>query len=126
MVVGNTGSEPELRFTPNGKPVCSFSVATNEKYTKGGESREETTWFKVIVWGKLAEICNQYLDKGRQVLVVGSPRLREWEGSDGTKHTSLEINAREVKFLGKVKEQVDTPQGSPSEDKTVELEDIPF
>ncbi len=61
-IVGNTGSEPEMRFTPNGKPVTSFSVATSEKYTTSdGERREETQWFKVIAWGKLAEVCNQYL-----------------------------------------------------------------
>jgi len=120
-IAGNTGSEPEMRFTPSGKPVCSFSVATSRRYTKDGERKEETQWYKVITWGKLAENCNQYLDKGRQVLVVGSPRLREWEGQDGQKHANLEINAREVKFLGKAK-----ADGLAQDAEETEPEDIPF
>ena len=119
-IVGNVGSEPEMRFTPNGNAVTSFSVAVNEKRTKDGETQEETTWFRVTTWNKLAEVCFQYLSKGRQVLVVGSPRLRQWDASDGTTKTALEINAREVKFLGKAKEQTqDIKEES-------ELEDIPF
>ncbi len=126
-IVGNVGSEPEMRFTPSGNPVTNFSVAVNEKRTKDGESQEETTWFRVTTWNKLAEVCNQYLNKGRQVLVVGSPRLREWEGQDGVKHSSLEINAREVKFLGKPKEDNSPvePQGLPPSEG-IEPEDIPF
>ncbi len=126
-IVGNVGSEPEMRFTPSGTPVTNFSVAVNEKRTKDGESQEETTWFRVTTWNKLAEICNQYLNKGRQVLVVGSPRLRQWEAPDGTTKTSLEINAREVKFLGKAKgdnSPVDTQDLLSSDG--IEPEDIPF
>ena len=125
-IVGNVGTEPEMRFTPSGKPVTTFSVAVNEK--RGGD--EETTWFRVATWGKLAEVCNQYLNKGRQVLVVGSPKLNQWEAKDGTTKASIEINAGEVKFLGKPKEQIDNspvdPQDLPPGDTEVEPDNIPF
>ncbi|MEA3442074.1 MAG: single-stranded DNA-binding protein [Chloroflexota bacterium] len=100
ILIGNLGSEPEMRFTPDGKPVTSFRMATNRRYTtSAGESREETDWFRITVWGKQAEQCNQFLTKGRQVYVEGRFHARNWEGQDGQTRTSLEVTADRVLFL---------------------------
>lgn len=107
-IVGNLGNDPEMRYTPSGVPVTRFSVATNRRWTgPEGDSREETAWFRVSAWRRLAETCNQYLSKGRQVLVegrlvpdpeTGGPRI--WTGTDGIARASYEVNALTVKFLG--------------------------
>ena len=100
MIIGNLGSEPEMRFTPNGRPVTSFRVATNRVYTTAeGERKEETEWFTVVSWGNLAEQCNQFLTKGRLVYVEGRLRTRTWEGQDGQRHYRTEIIANRVTFL---------------------------
>ncbi len=100
MIIGNLGSEPEMRFTPNGKPVTSFRVATNRVYTTAeGERKRETEWFTVVAWNKLAEQCNQFLTKGRLVYAEGRLRTRTWEGQDGQKHYRTEIIANRVTFL---------------------------
>ncbi len=102
IIIGNLGSEPEMRFTPNGRPVTSFSVATNWRYTTSdGERREETEWFTVVTWGKLAEQCNQFLTKGRLVYLEGRLRTHTWDGQDGQKHFRNEIVASRVSFLEK-------------------------
>lgn len=120
-LVGNLGSDPEMRYTPSGKAVTSFSVATNRRYTtSGGESREETDWFRVSVWGKQAEKCNQFLSKGKQVYVEGRLHARSWQGQDGQMHTSLEVTADRVLFLGR------RPSGSLPEGEEIEPEDLPF
>ncbi len=108
VAVGNLGGDPEMRFTQTGTAVTNFSLATNRKWTgNDGETHEETTWIRVSTWGKLAEVCNQYLTKGKQVLVegrlnsdpeTGGPRI--WTDSQGNARASWEINAYEVKFLG--------------------------
>ena len=100
MIIGNLGSEPEMRFTPNGNPVTSFRVATNRVYTTPeGERKEETEWFTVVAWGKLAEQCNQFLAKGRLVYAEGRLHTRMWESQDGQKHYRTEIIANRVTFL---------------------------
>ncbi len=100
IIIGNLGRDPEMRFTPSGRPVTSFSVATNWRYiTAEGERREETEWFTVVAWGKLAEQCNQFLTKGRLVYVEGRLRTRTWESQDGQKHYQNEIVANSVRFL---------------------------
>ena len=100
IIIGNLGKDPEMRFTPNGNPVTSFSVATNQRYTtSAGEQREETEWFTVVAWNKLAEQCNQYLSKGRMVYVEGRLHSRTWDGQDGQKHFVNEIVASTVRFL---------------------------
>ncbi len=135
IVIGNLGSEPEMRFTPGGRPVTSFSVATNWRYTTSeGERREETDWFTVVAWGKLAEQCNQFLTKGRLVYVEGRLRMRTWEGQDGQKRSRNEIVADRVQFLdrqasapspeGKVDEG--GGEGGGEEAGELEPEDIPF
>ena len=101
-IIGNVGNEPEMRFTPNGKPVTSFSVATNWLYTSSeGERRQETEWFNVVAWNRLAEQCNQFLAKGRLVYVEGRIHTRNWEGQDGQQHSKIEVIASRVIFLEK-------------------------
>jgi len=100
MIIGNLGSEPEMRFTPNGNPVTTFRVATNRSYsTPDGERKEETEWFTVVAWGKLAEQCNQFLAKGKLVYTEGRLHTRTWEGQDGQKHYRTEVIANRVTFL---------------------------
>ena len=99
-IIGNVGNEPEMRFTPNGKPVTSFSVATNWLYTSSeGERRQETEWFNVVAWNRLAEQCNQFLAKGRLVYFEGRIHTRNWEGQDGQQHSKIEVIASRVIFL---------------------------
>lgn len=100
IIIGNLGGEPEMRFTPAGQPVTSFNVATNRRYTTSeGERKEETEWFTVVTWRKLAELCNQYLSKGRLVYVEGRLHSHSWDGQDGQKHFRNEIIADRVSFL---------------------------
>ncbi len=101
VIVGNLGSDPEMRFTPTGVPVTSFSVAVNRRWTdSNGEQKEKTTWFRVTAWRKLAELCNQYLSKGRLVLVEGEIDASAWLDNQGNPRATLELTARNVRFLG--------------------------
>ncbi|MBI2862342.1 MAG: single-stranded DNA-binding protein [Chloroflexi bacterium] len=100
MVIGNVGQNPEMRFTPNGTPTTTFTLATNRSWTSpDGERRQETQWFRVVSWSKLAEFCNQYVTKGQKVYVEGRLRTRDWEGADGQKRTSVEIIANDLQLL---------------------------
>ena len=100
-IVGNLGRDPELRYTSGGAPVTTFPVAVNRKWTnQDGTPGEETTWFRVTAWRKLAETCSQYLSKGRQVLVVGRVTASAYMGQDGKPKASLEVTAESVRFLG--------------------------
>jgi single-strand DNA-binding protein len=133
IVVGNLGKDPEMRYTPSGQAVTNFNVATSRKYTSSdGNQVEETVWFRISTWGKTAEVCNQYLKKGKKVLVegrlnpdseTGGPRI--WNRQDGTAAASYEITAGTVRFL--------SPRGegessnAAGESKAVsEPDDIPF
>ena len=138
IIVGNVGKDPEMRYTPSGKAVTSFSVATNRQYTNNnGETIKETTWFRISAWGKQAETCNQYLKKGSKVLVegrltadpaTGGPRI--WKSQDGSPRASFEINAGTVRFLSSrtetesgstaIGDDGGAPYSEPSDD------DIPF
>ena len=101
IIIGNVGSDPEMRFTANGKAVTNFSVAVNRRFKgKDGQMQEKTKWFRVTAWDKLGETCNQYLSKGRQVLVVGEVKASAYTNAAGEPAASLEIIARDVKFLG--------------------------
>jgi single-strand DNA-binding protein len=127
-VIGNLGNEPEMRFTPSGRPVTSFRVATNWRYTTPeGERKEETEWFSVVAWGRLAEQCNQFLTKGRLVYVEGRLRLRTWDGQDGQRRARNEIVADRVKFLDR-QAAVMTAENKTEESETgdIEPDDIPF
>ncbi len=101
MIIGRLGRDPEMRYTPSGRPVTTFSVATSRSWnTSEGERRTETEWFYVVAWGSLAEICKQYLSKGQQVYVEGRLQTRHWDDPDGNKHVSTEIVANEMIMLG--------------------------
>lgn len=125
MIIGNVGTDPEMRFTPNGSPVTNFRMATSRTYTSPeGERKQETEWFTVTAWNKLAESCNQFLTKGRRAYVEGRLRTRTWEGQDGQKRTRVEIMAERVLFLDR---QGTAPLGEEarSEEAATE-EDLPF
>src|ERR1043166_3880171 len=97
IVVGNLGRDPELRYTPQGTPTCTFSMATNERRkAAGGEQQDVTTWFRVTAWGRQAEAVAQYLTKGRSVYVEGRLRVEEWTDKDGKTRHSLEVNASDI------------------------------
>jgi single-strand DNA-binding protein len=101
ILLGRLGQDPELKYTPGGAPVCNFSLATSENWTdKSGQKQERTEWHRVVVWGKLAELCNQYLSKGRQAFVEGRLQTRQWDDKDGQKRYTTEINATTVQFIG--------------------------
>lgn len=100
IVVGNLGRDPELRFTPQGTAVCSFTVATNERRKdKAGEMQDVTTWFRVTVWGRQAENVSKYLSKGRSVYVEGRLHVSEWTDKEGKPRHTLEVNAQDVQFI---------------------------
>lgn len=101
MIIGNIGRDPELRYTPSGKPVTSFSLASSRSWiAPDGERREETEWFNVVAWGNLAEICNQKLAKSQQVYVEGRLQTRSWDDDRGQRHFRTEIVANEMIILG--------------------------
>ena len=126
IIVGNLGADPEMRFTPSGKPVTHFPVAVNRRWTdNNGEQHEKTTWFRVTAWGKLAETCNAYLNKGRLVMVEGEVKASAWIDQQGQARATLEITARTVKFLGKGNGN-GNGEAQEVKDEFVVDEDIPF
>ena len=127
MIIGNLGSEPEMRFTPNGKPVTTFRVATNRAYTTPeGERKEETEWFTVVAWNKLAEQCNQFLTKGRLIYAEGRLHTRTWESTEGQKHYRTEIIANRVTFLDRQASMLPEDKIDEAGIGELEPEDIPF
>ena len=123
MIIGNLGRDPEMRYTPSGRPVTTFSVATSRTWnTADGEKRVETEWFNVVAWSNLAEICKQYLSKGQQVYIEGRLQTRHWDDSEGNKHTSVEIVANEMIILGDRRESSDASSG----DLDTEEDEFPF
>jgi single-strand DNA-binding protein len=126
LIIGRLGRDPEMRYTPSGRPVTTFSVATSRTWnTSEGGRRTETEWFNVVAWSNLAEICKQHLSKGRLVYIEGRLQTRHWEDLDGNKHSSTEIVANEMIMLDDRRES-----GSGSiddEEEDVEAEDeFPF
>ena len=128
MIIGNVGTDPEMRYTADGNALTSFRVATNFNYTTpAGERHEETEWFSVVAWRKLAEQCSQFLQKGRRVYVEGRLRTRSWDTPDGQRRFRTEVIANRVLFL-------DRPGGAPLPEEHealeppehVEAEEIPF
>lgn len=130
MLIGNVGKDPEMRFTPNGVPVASFSLATSRTFgVTDGERRQETEWFTVIAWRKQAESCNQFLTKGQKVYVEGRLHSRTWEGQDGQKRFVNEVIADRVLFLDKrAVAPLPSEEAAPSEspEDMIEPEDLPF
>jgi len=128
MLIGNVGTDPEMRFTPNGNPVTSFRIATNRVYTASdGERKKETEWFTIVAWQKLAESCNQSLTKGQRVYVEGRLRTSTWEGQDGQKRSRVEVVADRVLFLDR-QAMATLPGDDVAAELTeeVEPEDLPF
>jgi single-strand DNA-binding protein len=150
IVLGNVTKDLEMRYTPNGQAVVSFSVATNRKWNnQEGQSQEATEFHNVVAWGKLAEICNQILYKGRKVLIVGRIQTRSWEGQDGVKRYTTEIVADHVSATGAPRSQGESaivnnvssepsskneapsttkiePKTTKKNDEEIDLDDIPF
>jgi single-strand DNA-binding protein len=135
ILVGNLGRDPELRYTPQGTPVCSFTVATNEKRKdRAGENQDFTTWFRVTLWGRQAETASQYLTKGRPIYVEGRLRLEEWTDRDGKQRYTLEVHATDMQFIGGGRaDEAGAPAGRsshPAEQSAPEADvlddDIPF
>ncbi len=101
ILIGNVGRDPEMRYTPNGRAVTSFSVAVSRSWVSSeGERREETEWFNVVAWGNLAEICKQHLTKNQQVYIEGRLQTRGWEDENGKKHFRTEVVANEMILIG--------------------------
>ena len=133
IIVGNLGKDPELKQTQAGKSFANFSVATTEKYKdQAGNQKEVTEWHRVTAWGKLAELCAQYLGKGRQVYLEGRIQTRKWEDETGQKRYSTEIVADSVKFLGSSPGNAPRSEGQPQVSAFEEIgeeksyDDIPF
>lgn len=132
MIIGNVGTDPEMRYTAGGAPVTSFRIATSRSYnTAAGERKQETEWFSVVAWNQLAEQVNQYLTKGRKAYVEGRLRTHTWEGQDGVTRSRNEIIANQVLFLDR--QQADGgSEGGGSEGEgaegasPTEPEDLPF
>jgi single-strand DNA-binding protein len=137
-IVGYLGRDPELRYTPDGTPVCNFSIATTErKKNKAGDFQDSTTWFRVNLWGRQAEVANQYLSKGRQVYVEGRLSLSEYQDRDGNTRISAEVRGTDIQFIGpRSEEVVDTrsepdrraarPSAEPPPSAAISDDDVPF
>ena len=133
MVIGNLGKDPEMRFNANGTAQTTFSVAAGRNYTtREGERREETEWFNIVAWDKLAETCSQYLQKGRRVYVEGRLQTRSWDGNDGQRHWRTEVIATTVLFLDRAgggdSAPMDdfAPAGAAGTGEDVDIDDLPF
>ena len=130
MLVGNLGANPEMRYTPSGAAVTNFNIATSEAWTdKTGQRQERTEWHRIVVWGRIAEVCSQYLSKGRQVFVEGRLQTRQWEDKDGGKRYTTEVIASNIQFLGSKSDQatnnVSAGVGVATEDSNFMPEAVP-
>jgi single-strand DNA-binding protein len=130
MAIGHLGKDPEMRYTPSGRPVTTFSVAVSRSWnTADGERRSETEWFNIVAWGNLAEICKQYLHKGQQVYIEGRLQTRRWEDKEGQKHTSVEVVANEMLMLGDRRDNKgsqESNQDEESQEPIADEDEFPF
>jgi single-strand DNA-binding protein len=128
MIIGNLGADPEMRYTPSGKAVTTFRVAVTRRWNSQDGPHEETEWFSIETWDKLAEICSQSLAKGRSVYVEGRLRTRSWEGQDGQKKYRTEVIANTVTFLDSNRARAAADSGAAPDDLggDVEPDDLPF
>lgn len=135
QIIGNVGRDPELRMTPNGRPVCEFSVAVNRVSTSGGERKEDTDWYRISCWGKQAETAQQVVQKGQQIFVDGRFTPREYTSKDGSQRISLDISCNDFQLLGSRRDReggmgggtVPAPRGAESFDPDkVDPNEIPF
>ena len=127
ILLGRLGQDPELKYTPSGQAVCNFSMATSESYTdKSGNKQDKTEWHRIVVWGKLAELCNQYLSKGSEAFIEGNIQTRSWENKEGVKQYTTEINARSVQFIGAKSNSNQEQKQADKNEQTFTADDIPF
>ena len=139
ILVGRLGRDPEVRYTTSGTPVANFSLATDESWTdKNGERQRRTEWHQIVVWSRLAEICERYLRKGRLVFIEGQIQTREWEDRDGNRRRTTEIAARNMQMLGSRSDEMGMEPGAqrpssrasqpsqPSQEVEITDDDIPF
>ncbi len=122
MLIGRLGRDPEVRYTPSGAAVCTFSLATDESFTdSGGEKQKRTEWHSVVAWKKLAELAKQYLAKGREVYIEGRLQTREWDDKEGNKRKTTEIVATNMTFIGGRPEKQESGNEGP-----IDGSDLPF
>ena len=127
MVIGNLGSDPQLRYTQNQTPVATFSVASTERWKDAdGKKQEHTEWHRVVAWGKLAEICGEHLATGSKVFIEGKLRTRKWQDQDGVTHYTTEIHAKELEMLRGRQENYDSPPKSDTTEPPIPDEEVPF
>lgn len=134
ILIGNLGKDPEVSYTPGGLAICKFSLATSENSVKDGQKVEKTEWHKIVTFDKLAEICGQYLVKGKQVYIEGKIQTRSWDDKDGTKKYMTEIIANTMKMLGGAPGKGASGAGQskghseepPSGAAPPEMDDVPF
>jgi single-strand DNA-binding protein len=100
LLIGNLGADPEVRYTPAGKPITSFRMATNRRYKVEGEVREETEWFSVVAFGRMAEICSEFLKKGKSIFVEGRMQTRSWVDAEGAKHFRSQVIVEGMRMIG--------------------------
>ena len=126
MIIGHLGRDPEMRYTPSGRSVTTFSVAVSRSWkSANGEHRSETEWFKIVAWGKLAEICKEYLNKGQQVYIEGRLQTRRWEDKEGQQRTSVEVVANEMTMLSERRDKSQNNDNS-IEDAPPEMDEDEF
>jgi single-strand DNA-binding protein len=136
ILLGNLGADPEVRYTPSGMAVANFRIATSESYkNKEGQKEDKTEWHKIVTFGKLAEICGEYLNKGKQVYLEGRIQTSQWEDKEGNKRYTTEIICNQMQMLGRAGEKGSVPAEGPPEDSgggsqakedTSDFDDVPF
>jgi single-strand DNA-binding protein len=136
ILVGNLGADPEIRYTPGGTAVANFRIATTESYkNKEGQKEDKTEWHRIVTFGKLAEICGEYLNKGKQVYIEGRIQTSQWEDKEGNKRYTTEIICNQMQMLGRVGDKGTVPAGAPQEssagasgtkEDTADFDDVPF
>ena len=138
ILVGNLGADPEIRYTPGGTAVANFRIATTESYkNKEGQKEEKTEWHRIVTFGKLAEICGEYLNKGKQVYLEGRIQTSQWDDKEGNKRYTTEIVCNQMQMLGRVGDKGTVPTGAPSggggggqankaKEDTADFDDVPF
>jgi single-strand DNA-binding protein len=130
MIIGHLGRDPEMRYTPSGRPVTTFTMAVTRSWNSSdGQRRSETEWFNIVAWANLAEICKQYLSKGQQVYIEGRLQTRKWDDKEGAKHTTVEVVANEMMMLGDRRDAAATQENESAgqtDDGGASEEEFPF
>ncbi len=126
LLIGHLGKDPEIRYTPSGMAVANFSLATTENWTKDGQRESRTEWHRIVAFGRLAEICGEYLSKGKQIYVEGKIQTREWEDKDGNKRYTTEIVANQMQMLGTRDAAADSPKSQSAYSKKSDIPEPPY